>query len=72
MDQSDRATAREAEMNKDALAEVQRIPVLPFTGECHNCGESIRVGKFCDSDCRDDFERRERIKNRDKGRRDGS
>lgn len=27
-----------------------------FTGHCLNCNEQITVGRFCDSDCRDDWE----------------
>lgn len=27
-----------------------------FTGHCLNCNEQITVGRFCDADCRDDWE----------------
>lgn len=27
-----------------------------FTGHCLSCNEQITVGKFCDVDCRDDYE----------------
>ena len=34
---------------------------LPFIGSCHNCGESLLSPlRFCDADCRDDWEARER------------
>lgn len=37
-----------------------RMPELPKTGFCHNCGESVKANySFCDSPCRHDFERRE-------------
>lgn len=62
-DTSDRATQRELEICADALREVRRFPALPYTGRCHNCGEVTGNDmRFCDADCRDDFERRERIK----------
>lgn len=31
---------------------------LPETGFCHNCTDPIEAGKFCDSDCRDDWQKR--------------
>ncbi|ELH5514493.1 hypothetical protein Q9W35_001742 [Salmonella enterica] len=34
---------------------------LPETGHCHNCDEIISAGLFCDADCRDDYEKRERF-----------
>lgn len=58
MDLSDRATQREEEILADGIAEVARQPTLEFTGMCHNCEAPIAKGKFCDGDCRDDFERR--------------
>lgn len=34
---------------------------LPETGHCYNCGEIVPCGLFCDPDCRDDYEKRERF-----------
>lgn len=34
---------------------------LPQTGRCHNCGEPV-TELFCDADCRDDWERRKRMR----------
>ncbi|ECM8010493.1 DUF2116 family Zn-ribbon domain-containing protein [Salmonella enterica subsp. enterica serovar Newport] len=31
---------------------------LPETGHCHNCGERISAGLFCDGDCREDYDKR--------------
>jgi len=28
------------------------------TGECLNCGEKLQVGRWCDPECRTDWERR--------------
>ena len=30
----------------------------PFTGHCYNCGDPVE-GCFCDTDCQEDFEKRE-------------
>jgi hypothetical protein len=49
------AAALEAQRNKP--------PLMPPTGNCYNCGESVADGaKFCDIDCRHDFELRNRRK----------
>ena len=58
-DPSDRATQREQEMLSDALENVACRPSLPYTGHCHNCGDITGGGRrFCDADCRDDYEKR--------------
>ncbi|HAM4192654.1 TPA: DUF2116 family Zn-ribbon domain-containing protein, partial [Escherichia coli] len=31
------------------------------TGFCYNCGEPVKTGLFCDGDCREDYEKRERF-----------
>ena len=57
MDDIDRAQQRE-EMDRDLAIAAARQNALPFTGDCHNCGASVPDGwRFCDSDCRDDYER---------------
>lgn len=39
-----------------------RKPVLHHAnGKCHNCDEAIDQGLYCNADCRDDFEKRQRI-----------
>lgn len=35
--------------------------ILDRTGFCHNCGELIKGGIFCDTDCQDDHAKRQRI-----------
>ena len=32
------------------------IKELTFTGECLYCNESIEEGRWCDTDCRDDWD----------------
>ncbi|EBW8860938.1 hypothetical protein BXD91_19350 [Salmonella enterica subsp. enterica serovar Muenchen] len=34
---------------------------LPEVGHCYNCGDVVPCGLFCDADCRDDYEKRERF-----------
>ena len=34
-----------------------RKPVLPYIGECYNCGEPVpNTHKFCDGECQEDYE----------------
>jgi len=33
----------------------------PFTGICRNCNNSVNKGAFCDTDCRDDYDKRSRF-----------
>lgn len=60
MTNDDKASEREEQHRESALA--RRKPSGPApTGECHNCGESLAGDlRFCDADCRDDFERRQK------------
>ncbi|EBX7464781.1 hypothetical protein DS565_01030 [Salmonella enterica subsp. enterica serovar Bareilly] len=61
--------ADEADIANDI--ELERLDVLilnrtrhslPETGHCYNCGDSVPYGLFCDADCRDDYDKRERFK----------
>ena len=64
----DRATEREEQDRELALQQV-RYSAKPLPhGECNNCGASC-AGAFCDSDCREDWEQRDRM-NKINGRRD--
>lgn len=42
-----------------SLMSVRFMEELAVTGLCHNCSEPITPGCFCDSDCRDDYEKRQ-------------
>ena len=59
-DDADRASILEQQMRDYALA--QRKPSLTFCGSCHNCGKIVATHGhlFCDEDCRDDYEHRQR------------
>ena len=57
MDDIDRAQDQAEKILAANLA-CAYVAVLPATGDCHNCGASVPDGhRFCDSDCRDDYER---------------
>lgn len=44
----------------NALVKSRRgAEVLPRTGFCHNCGDPIKDGIFCDTDCQDDLAKRQ-------------
>lgn len=66
MDDADRAADREDIAREAAVAAIRRrIEAIPSLGYCYYCGEALRAGKrFCDSDCRDDYERQEKMKAR--------
>lgn len=66
MDDADRASDREDIARAAAVEAVRaRIERLPSLGYCYYCGEALRAGKrFCDSDCRDDYERQEKMRSR--------
>lgn len=53
--------AGEIEELNTGIAIKQRKSELKFIGVCYNCSDSIKSGVFCDADCRDDFEKRERL-----------
>ena len=37
---------------------VLHVPQQKDTGECMNCGDRIQVGRWCDAECRTDWDRR--------------
>ena len=62
----DQATFREEQERERSIAAARRVgKLLEANGACHWCGEALRAGKrFCDADCRDDYERQEKMKAR--------
>ena len=59
----DDADLTQERMEKEmALRLTVRRPVLPPTGHCHNCDDDLQAGRllFCDPDCRDDWEKRQK------------
>lgn len=49
-------------LRTEAVLSYREHHILPETGHCYNCGECIHAGLFCDADCRDDYEKRERAR----------
>lgn len=67
-DPSDLATLHEEQNLQTALLNrKQAAKVLPFTGQCYNCGEGIDTGHFCVGGwCREDYELRIKAKERNR------
>jgi hypothetical protein len=61
MDEFDRATALEEAERDACVAAARNQPAMPAVGHCYNCNEPLPTGRlFCDTDCRDDFQKRTR------------
>ena len=43
-----------------AMANARAEKTLAFIGRCYNCECRLSHGNFCDQDCRDDYEKREK------------
>ncbi len=63
---SDDADRSDLKIEAAILEGVQKARVaraLPWTGACLNCeADVVEPLRFCDADCRDDFERLERAR----------
>lgn len=44
---------------KEQARKAKAVRLQPY-GFCYNCDELIKTGCFCDTDCRDDFDKREK------------
>ena len=61
MDDADAADLTVEQHLKRALA--RRNATLPATGCCYSCAEPVDDGaRFCDAECREDYERAERAR----------
>ena len=60
----DQATEREERDREIAIKLAATLrPSLPYLGVCHNCGAPTAPSiRFCDADCLQDYEKRERAK----------
>ena len=58
----DDADLTQERMEKEMAMRLRmRRPELSPTGSCHNCSEAVLAdARFCDVDCRHDYERREK------------
>jgi hypothetical protein len=64
-DFSDLASAHEAMSLEAALRNMPRAPLVAARGSCLFCEAPFQLGdgrRWCDADCRDDWERVERFK----------
>ena len=62
MDIFDQATVVVERDRERSLAAVRgQVDKTPPCGSCYNCGDPVADPlRFCDKDCRDDFQKRER------------
>jgi hypothetical protein len=51
------------ERARTAGKELQEV-LQNAAGHCLNCEEPLEVGRFCDADCREDFQKRLKFKGR--------
>lgn len=51
-------------VNEDLIAHMsnRKEHTVKETGYCHYCHEPLTSGKFCDSGCRDDWEREHKMR----------
>lgn len=60
MDDADRAALND--FNEESLKSfLARNRQVVRRGKCLNCGEVLPSGLYCDADCREDSERRDKI-----------
>jgi len=57
----DQANEQELLQISVALAS-RKTTTLPFIGACHYCDEKLQHGNFCAPECRDDWEKEQKIK----------
>jgi len=66
----DDAQEREEELRARAL-QFRKPEGPPACGYCYNCGEALGQGvRWCDADCREDWEKDQRAKKNAEGRYD--
>lgn len=62
-DDVDRATELQETQLKIALGKQSKKKRLNAVGRCFNCNEVVgQDALFCDSDCREDYEKRQQMK----------
>ena len=64
-DEADRSDEKIAAAIEDGIDRVRRQAALFYTGECHYCCEPVKEPyRFCDSDCRDDYDAEQKARRR--------
>jgi hypothetical protein len=67
-DEIDRANDEAERFLSEALKNARGGPVLLACGQCRYCGEGVAEGlRFCDADCRDDYDRLSAARKRNGG-----
>lgn len=62
MDFADEAQLRSENHLEAALQKQRSTLTVPYSGFCLSCKEPVGQKRFCDSDCRDDFEAKQKSK----------
>lgn len=60
-DDADHASSLEELQRHTAINKARQQPELPVTGFCYYCAEPLNGLRFCDADCRDLFEKEQRL-----------
>ncbi len=64
-DDADRSDLKIEAAILEGVRKARSGPALPWTGFCLNCESEVAEPlRFCDADCRDDFDRLEQAKRR--------
>lgn len=50
------------ELERNVALANRKKPEMTFTGRCYYCESTLSKGCFCDTDCREDFEKVERAR----------
>lgn len=61
MDFGDEAQLR-TEQHLETQLKKRKTLTVPFSGSCLSCDEPVGERRFCDSDCREDWEKKQKLK----------
>lgn len=62
-DEVDRGNDQAEQTLQHLVAQARRVRALMPVGRCYNCEEHVEINRlFCDLDCREDYDRRQRRK----------
>ena len=64
-DEADCSDEKIAAAIQNGIDRARKQTAMPYTGECYFCGSVVRKSmRFCDADCRDDWDAEQRAKQR--------
>ena len=58
----DNASDLEALYRDSSIAKIRNKRAAAFTGHCLYCNDLIKQGRFCSSECHEDWEKEEKFK----------